>query len=58
MKKLGFGLMRLPRNNPTDYKDIDLGEMQRMVDRFMEKGFTYYDTAYVYHGRGKRNRFP
>ena len=57
MKKLGFGLMRLPRNNPTDYKDIDLGEMQRMVDRFMEKGFTYYDTAYVYHGGESETAF-
>ena len=23
--------------------------MQKMVDLFLEKGFTYFDTSYVYH---------
>lgn len=48
MKKLGFGLMRLPvrSENPTD---IDQETFNRMVDRFLEQGFTYFDTSYVYH---------
>lgn len=46
MSKLGFGLMRLPE---TDGR-IDLPHVRRMVDAYMEKGFHYFDTAYVYHG--------
>lgn len=45
IKNLGFGLMRLP----MDGKDIDVKQVEQMVDRFMEAGFTYFDTAYVYH---------
>ena len=49
-KKLGFGLMRLPLENPQDYKTIDKKQAIEMIDTFMAKGFTYFDTAYVYHG--------
>ena len=49
MKKLGFGLMRLPLLNPDDPKTIDQEAVNRMVDRFLEQGFTYFDTAYAYH---------
>ena len=49
MKKLGFGLMRLPCKN-GNYNDIDLERVNEMVDVFMSHGYTYYDTAYVYHG--------
>lgn len=42
--KLGFGLMRLP----MDGSEIDLEQTKSMVDLFMEKGFTYFDTAYPY----------
>ena len=48
-KKLGFGLMRLPRNS-ADAADIDLEQVKRMVDLFLEKGFTYFDTAWMYNG--------
>ncbi len=47
-KKLGFGLMRLPLNNPADKGDIDIEQMKKMVDLFLEKGFTYFDTAWMY----------
>ena len=50
MKKLGFGLMRLPLNNPEDAGDIDIKTMERMVDTFIERGFTYFDTAWMYNG--------
>ncbi len=42
--KLGFGLMRLPMIG----EEVDLEQTKKMVDRFMEKGFTYFDTAYPY----------
>ncbi len=48
-KKLGFGLMRLPLNNPSDKADIDIEQLKQMVDLFLEKGFTYFDTAWMYN---------
>ena len=45
--KLGFGLMRLPKDKQDQIK---LDEVQRMVDSYMERGFNYFDTAYVYEG--------
>lgn len=46
MPKLGFGLMRLTENDGV----IDMPQVKEMVDAYMEKGFCYFDTAYVYHG--------
>lgn len=46
IKKLGFGLMRLPK---IDGK-IDIEQTKVMVDRFIESGFTYFDTAWAYEG--------
>ncbi|MCR5502173.1 MAG: aldo/keto reductase [Lachnospiraceae bacterium] len=46
IKKLGFGLMRLPRKGLF----IDIEQTKKMVDLFMEAGFTYYDTAHIYPG--------
>lgn len=43
--KLGFGLMRLPKL--ADGK-IDVPQVGRMVDAFIEAGGTYFDTAFVY----------
>ena len=43
-QKFGFGLMRLPLTNPDDGGSIDLEETKKMVDTFLEKGFTYFDT--------------
>jgi predicted aldo/keto reductase-like oxidoreductase len=48
--KLGFGLMRLPTLAGGSDKDVDLEKVKEMVDLFMARGFTYFDTAYVYHG--------
>ena len=47
--KLGFGLMRLPKekDNPTK---IDIERTKEMVDMFMKAGLTYFDTAFVYDG--------
>ena len=49
MKKLGMGMMRLPLLNAEDPKSIDTKQVCRMVDAFLENGFTYFDTAYMYH---------
>ena len=45
--KLGFGLMRLPKNADGS---IDIEQTIRMTDAFLEAGGTYFDTAYVYDG--------
>lgn len=49
MRKLGFGTMRLPLLDENDQKSIDLAQFSEMVDRFLERGFCYFDTAYPYH---------
>lgn len=46
IKKLGFGLMRLPqKDGKTDIKQVEA-----MVDKFLSTGFTYFDTAWAYAG--------
>lgn len=46
IKKLGFGLMRLPqKDGKTDIKQVEA-----MVDKFLSAGFTYFDTAWAYAG--------
>lgn len=49
-KKLGFGLMRLPLTDPSDETSIDMQELCKMIDTFIENGFTYFDTAWMYNG--------
>lgn len=44
--RLGMGLMRLP---VTGEGKIDYEAGTQMIDRLMEAGVTYYDTAYFYH---------
>lgn len=43
IKKLGFGLMRLPKIGEA----IDIEQTKKMVDMFLEAGFTYFDTAWA-----------
>ena len=51
---LGFGLMRLPQ----------VAETTKMADAYLEAGFNYFDTAYVYGGsedkfkRAVSSRYP
>ena len=47
IKKLGFGLMRLPH---IDENTIDIEQTKKMVDEFLAAGFTYFDTAWAYPG--------
>ena len=44
--KLGFGFMRLPQKDG----EIDIEQAKQMVDRFLDAGFTYFDTAWAYPG--------
>lgn len=45
-KHLGFGFMRLPMNG----EEVDTEHTKKMVDKFLEKGFNYFDTAHGYIG--------
>lgn len=43
-KNFGFGCMRLPMKDG----EVDIDEMNRMVDAFLDAGFNYFDTAHGY----------
>ena len=49
-KLLGFGLMRLPYSPDESNGHIDIEKTREMIDAFMTQGFSYFDTAWVYHG--------
>jgi uncharacterized protein len=49
-KQLGFGCMRLPLLDKDDQTSFDTETLNKLVDTFLERGFTYFDTAYTYHG--------
>lgn len=63
--KLVFGTMRLPILS-ADQKDIDYEQVNRMFDEFLNAGFNYFDTSFVYHGGASEpaikkclvNRYP
>ncbi len=44
--RFGFGCMRLPL---LENGEVDLEQFTKMVDRHLEAGFNYFDTAHVYH---------
>lgn len=50
MNKTGFGFLRPPRLDSGDEKSIDFRLLNTLVDRFLELGGTYFDTAYTYLG--------
>lgn len=43
-KNFGFGCMRLPMAG----NEVDDAEFCRMIDRFLDEGFNYFDTAHGY----------
>lgn len=45
-KTLGFGCMRLPMNG----EEVDTARFSQMIDRFIDAGFNYFDTAHGYLG--------
>ena len=48
--KLGFGTMRLPLLGNKEDNNIDMEQTKQMVDAFLQHGFTYFDTAWMYLG--------
>ena len=46
IKKLGFGFMRLPMIG----NEVDIEQTKEMVDVFMSKGFSYFDSSWGYMG--------
>lgn len=49
-KKFGYGCMRLPLLNKEDQASFDYELINKLFDTYLEKGFTFFDTAYTYHG--------
>ena len=47
--------MRLPLLDGNDQTSFDKVQICKMVDTFLEKGFTYFDTAYMYHDYKSEN---
>ena len=43
-RNFGFGCMRLPMKDG----EVDFEQVNAMVDRFIEAGFNYFDTAHGY----------
>ena len=52
--KLGFGWMRLPQRSENP-EDIDFEQVNQMVDAYLDAGFDYFDTSYVYHNGKSEN---
>lgn len=49
-KRMGLGALRLPVTDPNEQRSIDYPLLEAIIDKFMEHGFNYYDTSYIYHG--------
>lgn len=47
LSQLGYGAMRLPTLGKDS--EIDVAEAERIIDRAIEAGINYFDTAYPYH---------
>lgn len=56
LSRLGMGNMRLPVRADAAGSPIDYDRAKAIIDRAMELGVNYYDTAYIYHG-GKSEEF-
>ncbi len=48
-RRLGFGGLRLPLTDPMDQEAIDQEMLDKEIDMFLEHGFQYFDTSYIYH---------
>ena len=57
VKKLGFGLMRLPAVDEADKSKVDVERVCHLADRFLAEGFTYFDTAACYHSGNSEQAF-
>ena len=57
MKKMAFGMMRLPLLDENDESSVNQEEVNEMADLFIENGFNCFDTAYVYHNGESEKAF-
>ena len=48
--QFGFGCMRLPLLDKEDNTSFDYPLIESLFDAYLKAGFTYFDTAYTYHG--------
>lgn len=48
--KFGYGCMRLPVLDKEDQASFDYKLIEKLFDTYIERDFTYFDTAYTYHG--------
>ena len=48
LSALGYGLMRLPTTGKES--EVDEAEATRLIDKAIENGINYFDTAWFYHG--------
>ena len=48
--RFGFGCMRLPVTDPAKPDSFDFPLIEALFDEYLAQGFTYFDTAYTYHG--------
>ena len=50
VSRLGFGVMRLPKRNPSDDNDVDFEASTRLMRDAMEAGVNLFDSHHRYHG--------
>ena len=48
--QFGYGCMRLPTLEKDDPASFDYERINALFDAYLAQGFTYFDTAYTYHG--------
>lgn len=48
MKTLGFGFMHLPLLDSQNEGSIDFSTLQSLVDEYLARGFSYFDTGWMY----------
>ena len=49
MIDFGFGFMRLPQLDENDESSVDIELVKKMVDKYMESRFNYFDLGFDYH---------
>ena len=48
-KRLGMGCLRFPVYDESKQAEIDMEAAQKTIDLFMEQGYNYFDTSWIYH---------
>jgi predicted aldo/keto reductase-like oxidoreductase len=49
-KRLGMGCLRFPVYDENRQAEIDMEAAMETIDLFMEQGYNYFDTSWIYHG--------